>query len=231
MKVQVVIPAGGLGARLGRPMPKALVPIAGVPLVVRTLRRFRAAGFVQRAIVAIPPTYRADFEAILQREFPEADIQLVDGGETRQDSVRNGVAALDPDTEICAVHDAARLFIAPETIVAAVEAARDVGAATVAIPSVDTILVEDGSHMLSDTPDRRLLWACQTPQVFQTALFRRAHAEALARGITVTDDATLVHRCGHPVRLVPGSPLNFKLTTPSDLLIAEALIEKGMECV
>lgn len=231
MKVQAVIPAGGLGQRLGQPVPKALVPVAGVPLLVRTLRQFDALGLARNAVIAIPASHRDMFHATLQEAFPDAAIRLVDGGEARQDSVRLGIAALDSETEVCVIHDAARLFITPAEIQAAIDAAVEMGAATVAIPSVDTILVDDGHGYLLETPDRRVLWACQTPQVFRIDIIRRAHQEALERSLEVTDDATLVKRCGHPVKLVPGSPRNFKLTTPTDLMVAEAIIMKDMECV
>lgn len=231
MKVQAVIPAGGLGQRLGQAVPKALVSVAGVPLLVRTLRRFEVLGLARDAVIVVPATHRDAFRSVLDAAFPGSDIRLVDGGEARQDSVRLGIAALDDDTEICVIHDAARLFISPDEIQAAINAAAKMGAATVAVPSVDTILVEDGHGFLQETPDRRRLWACQTPQVFRTEIILHAHMEALERALEVTDDATLVKICGYPVKLVPGSPLNFKLTTPTDLLVAEALIEKGMECV
>lgn len=228
MKVQAVIPAGGLGQRLGRSMPKALVPVAGIPLLVRTLRAFETLDLAHSAIVVVPASHRDAFRDALLPHFP--GIRLVDGGEARQDSVRLGIAALDSDTEICVIHDAARLFIAPEAIQAAIDAAAEMGAATVAIPSIDTILIEDGEGFLKETPDRRQLWACQTPQVFRTEIIRGAHERAVTEAMEVTDDATLVKRCGHPVKLITGSPLNFKLTTPTDLQIAEALIEKGLEC-
>lgn len=230
MKVQVLIPAGGMGQRLGQPVPKALVAVAGVPLLVRTLRQFDLLGLARNAVIVVPPTHRAEFRAVLDEAFPGSDIRVVDGGEARQDSVRLGLAALDDDTEICAIHDAARLFIGPEEIRAAIDAAAEMGAATVAVPSIDTILVDDGQGMLQETPDRHRLWACQTPQVFRTEIIRSAHHEAAAHAMEVTDDATLVKRCGYPVKLVPGSPRNFKLTTPTDLLVAEALIEKGTSC-
>lgn len=230
MKVQAVIPAGGLGQRLGLAIPKALVPVAGVPLLLRTLQPFDAIGLAQDAIVVIPATYREAFRAAIDSVYPGSRIRFVDGGESRQDSVRLGLSALEPDTEICVIHDAARLFISPATIQSAIASAADMGAATVAIPAIDTILMDNGSGDLQETPDRRRLWACQTPQVFRTAILRSAHAQALERGMEVTDDATLVQRCGNRVKLVPGSPLNFKLTTPTDLLVAEALIEKGLGC-
>jgi 2-C-methyl-D-erythritol 4-phosphate cytidylyltransferase len=230
VKIQIVIPAGGMGQRLGQPLPKALVPVAGVPLLLHTLRRFEPLGLIRNAIIAIPADYRGAFEAALAEAFPGSAIRIVDGGEARQDSVRLGIEALDQDTAICVIHDAARLFITPEEIQAAIDAAVEMGAATVAVPAIDTILVDDGQGFLKETPERRLLWACQTPQVFRTEIIRSAHAQALEDGMEVTDDATLVQRCGHPVKLVTGSPRNFKLTTPTDLLVAEALIEKGIAC-
>jgi 2-C-methyl-D-erythritol 4-phosphate cytidylyltransferase len=228
VKVQVVIPAGGLGQRLGQSLPKALVPVAGIPLLVRTLRVFESLRLTHDAIVVVPESHRDAFQDALLPHF--AGVRLVNGGEARQDSVRLGIAALDADTEICVIHDAARLFITPEAIQASIDAAAAMGAATVAIPSIDTILIEDGEGFLKETPDRRQLWACQTPQVFRTEIIRSAHERAVTEAMEVTDDATLVKRCGHPVKLIAGSPLNFKLTTPTDLQIAEALIEKSMEC-
>lgn len=219
-----------MGQRLGQPIPKALVPVAGVPLLVRTLRQFDVIGLAHNAIVVIPSSHRAEFENVLRHAFPDCAIRIVDGGETRQDSVRLGIAALDDDTEICAIHDAARLFISPSEIQDAIDAAARMGAATVAVPSIDTILMDDGQGMLQETPERHRLWACQTPQVFRAEIIRSAHREALARAMEVTDDATLVRRCGYPVKLVSGSPRNFKLTTPTDLLVAEALIAKETSC-
>ena len=226
----MLIPAGGLGLRLGKPLPKALVPLCGVPLLVRTLRQFAPLGLADAAVVVIPPSHRADFESVLADAFPGAAIRLVDGGEARQDSVRLGLAALDLDTELCVIHDAARPFITPEIIQASIDAAANFGAATVAIPSVDTILMDDGDGFLRETPDRSLLWACQTPQTFRVAVIRDAHEQALRRGFKGTDDATLVRHCGHPVKLVPGSPHNLKVTTPTDLYVAAAFIEMGIGC-
>lgn len=228
MKVQVLIPAGGMGERLGHNQPKALVLLDGTPLLARTLRQFAALGLARNAVVVIPATHEAEFANMLDVHFPGHAIQLVPGGAERQDSVRLGIAALDPDAEICVIHDAARPFVTPEIIQASIDAAVAYGAATVAIPTVDTILMDDGDGFLRETPDRRLLWACQTPQTFQVAIIRAAHEEALHRGFQGTDDATLVRHCGHPVKLVPGSPLNLKVTRPSDMHVAEAFVEKGI---
>lgn len=230
MKIQAVIPAGGMGQRLGTLQPKALVPIAGVPLLVRTLKPFQSLGLANTAVIPIPGSHRAEFEAVLEAAFPGHAMRLVEGGSERQDSVHAGILALDADTDICVIHDAARPFVSPEVIQASIDAAAEYGAATVAIPTIDTILMDDGDGFLRETPDRRLLWACQTPQTFRVAVIRNAHEEALHRGFHGTDDATLARHCGSPVKLVPGSPHNLKVTRPSDLHVAEAFIEKGVGC-
>lgn len=115
-----------------------------------------------------------------------------------------------------------------ESIRASVDGAAEFGAATVAIPSIDTILVSDADAFLADTPDRKTLWACQTPQTFRVDVLRHAHKEAQRVGFTGTDDASLVRRAGGKVKLVMGSPLNFKVTTPQDLALARCVIEGGL---
>lgn len=231
MKVQVLIPAGGQGERLEQAIPKALVLVEGVPLIVRALRQFASLGIAGNAIVVVPEAFQPEFESVLRVAFPGEPFHFVHGGAERQDSVRLGLDALDTDTEICAIHDAARPFVSPEIIQASIDAAAAYGAATVAIPVVDTILMDDGDGFLRETPDRRLLWACQTPQTFRAEIIRGAHAEALRRGFRGTDDATLVRHCGHPVKLVPGSTENLKVTRPADLDVAETFIRKGIGCV
>lgn len=230
MNAQVVIPAGGMGQRLGEPLPKALVSVAGTALIVRTLVPFGTLGLAHSAIIVVPGGHRAEFESVLNHAFPGHGMTVIDGGDERQDSVRLGLAALESTTEICVIHDAARPFVSPEVIQASIDAAEQFGAATVAVPAIDTILMDDGDGFLRETPDRRLLWACQTPQTFRTDIIRGAHEEASRRGFHGTDCATLVRRCGHSVKLVPGSPHNLKVTTPTDLYVAEAFIEKGLTC-
>lgn len=227
-RLQLLIPAAGMGTRLGADRPKALIELAGVPLLVRTLRRFAELDLAENCIVTIAPQARAEFEGALRAHLPASRTQLVDGGKERQDSVRNGLAALDSTTEIVVIHDAARPFVSPESIRSSVDAAAQFGAATVAIPSIDTILVSDEDAFLADTPDRKTLWACQTPQTFRVDVLRHAHEQAARAGFTGTDDASLVRRVGGKVKLVMGSPLNFKVTTPQDLALAHCVIEGGL---
>jgi 2-C-methyl-D-erythritol 4-phosphate cytidylyltransferase len=217
-----------MGTRLGTQGPKALVELAGRPLLVRTLQRFVSIGLVDDAVIVIPPSYADAFRSALHAAFPDHAFSLVPGGAERQQSVENGLAALRESTDIAVVHDAARPFVAPESVQSGIEAAGEYGAATVAIPSVDTILQADDDACLEATPDRAHLWACQTPQIFRVDVIRAAHSQARAEGFAATDDATLVRRTGGTVKLVPGTAYNIKLTTPGDFAIAQAIINEGL---
>jgi 2-C-methyl-D-erythritol 4-phosphate cytidylyltransferase len=228
VKVQLLIPAAGSGRRLGCVDPKALVDIAGRSLLVRALERFGALGLANNAVIVVPEGFQVSFESVLRAADSSMRFNLIAGGAERQHSVENGLAALDPDTEIVIIHDAARPFVSSESISASIAAAAECGAATVAVPVVDTILVADEAAYLMDTPDRTCLWACQTPQTFRVAVIRAAHETARRQGYLGTDDATLVRRAGGTVKLVPGSPSNFKITTPMDLALARCLIEGGL---
>lgn len=226
MTTQLMIPAAGSGKRLGFSSPKALVELAGDPILVHTLRHFAELDLIDDAIVLVPPVERAQFEDAIARAFGDGGIRIVDGGSERQHSVANGLEVLDPSTEIVVIHDAARPFVDASAIQASIDAAKIHGAATVAISCADTILQGDGDAMLVDTPDRSRLWACQTPQTFQRDVICDAHAAAKSDDNVYTDDATMVRAMGVSVKIVNGSPNNFKITTPEDLAYAEYLIKE-----
>ena len=228
MKRQLLIPAAGMGLRLGAREPKALTPLGGRPLLARTLERFSAAGLVEGAVIIVPDTWRARFAEALAAEFPGVTFLLAPGGEERQASVANGLDALGADTELVLVHDAARPFVSAEAIEASCAAAEELGAATVALPCADTILQADADTCLEATPPREKLWQCQTPQTFQVAVLRDAHRRAREEGHLGTDDASLVRRMGGRVKLVLGTPLNFKITTPADLALAELVLREDL---
>ncbi len=226
VNVQVLIPAAGMGTRLGADNPKGLVEIAGVPLLVHTLRKFEAVGLLNGLIVAAAAGYEVRFERALAEHYPEGRFHVLTGGAERQDSVRIGLAALERDTELVVIHDAARPFVATETIQAAIRSAAAYGAATVATPCTDTILEATEDGMLDSTPDRRRLWSCQTPQVFRVEIIRHAHEGAAVSKQRFTDDATMVNKDGAPVKIVAGSQENFKITTPADLHHATLLLRE-----
>jgi len=147
----------------------------------------------------------------------------VPGGKTRQDSVFNGLRAIPSDTDFVIVHDGVRPFVTHEMISGCLEAADAWGAAITAVPVKDTIKVADADGFIVDTPERSKLWAVQTPQAFRKDLLLEAHRAARQAGLNATDDAALVERLGFTVKLVMGSYRNVKITTPEDLIIAEAL--------
>ena len=224
----LLIPAAGLGSRLGCEGPKALLQLGGRSLLALTLERFRELALIARAVIAVPPSHRAAFEAEIANAFPKESIRVVPGGAERQESVARALEELDKETEIVVIHDAARPFVMPEPVEASIAAASECGAATVALPCADTVLRADEAGYLDETLDRTRLWICQTPQTFQVEAIRQAHAAARDWHMTATDDATLVRCLERPVKLVAGSPLNFKITTPSDLALARLIVEEAL---
>ena len=207
LKVAALIPAAGVGLRLGRG-PKAVVNVAGETLLSRSVRAF--AGLVDETLVAVPGSVEGELE------LPE-HVRPVPGGDTRQKSVYNLLRATDADLVL--IHDAARPFLSREVIghvIAAVQAHR---AASVVTHVADTLIEADSGR----TVDRRTLRAVQTPQGFRRSLILSAHERALQHGYNATDDADLVRAMGHPVALVEGSSWLLKVTTPADLELAKAL--------
>ena len=217
----VILVAGGRGRRFGGAVAKQFQLLAGTPLLVWTARRFRDAPGLTRMIVVAAPEEHPRCEALLAPLG--VPLRFAAAGPERQQSVAAGVALLDPDCEIAVVHDAVRPMVDPAAIAACMEAARETGAAILAIPVADTVKRCAGDRVV-ETVSRGDLWLAQTPQAFRADVLRRAHAEAAREQIIATDDATLVERLGLPVAVVPGSPSNRKITTPGDLAWAEALL-------
>ena len=226
MHVNVVIVAAGKGTRLQSELPKPFLSVAGRPILVHTLRRFTPIEMVRRIVVVVAAEREALCREVLHTHGPwPQPIAVIHGGAERQDSVRNGLAALETQCEIVVIHDAARPFISVEAIQRSIEAASEAGSAVVAIPVRDTIKRADAQHTIRETVSRHDLWLAQTPQTFQVGVIRAAHQWAQQRGIAGTDDATLVEQMGRPVRIVPGDALNFKITTPDDLALAQAVLQ------
>jgi 2-C-methyl-D-erythritol 4-phosphate cytidylyltransferase len=224
MHVTAIVPAAGGGTRIAGVLPKQYLPLAGVPLLTRTLQALRASPRVDSLILVVLPGHEMRCRAEILEPFGLSADAIVPGGEDRQASVYAGLQRAKVDTDLILVHDGARPFITPAVIQAVVAAAAEVGAAVAAIPVTDTIKVASPDGWLVETPDRGRLWAAQTPQAFRTALLREAHAKALRDGFRSTDDSALVERLGHSVRLVPGSPENLKITTTADLALADQIL-------
>lgn len=214
---------------------KLLLPLAGRPLLAWTLDAALACSAV-RWIGIVGQPVDADAIAALVAEAcqgstaisPPTPVVWIEGGDTRQDSVRRGLAALPKDAEQVLIHDGARCLVEPDLLYRCCEALGEAilaGAGIIAAtPVTDTIKEVGEGGRIRATPDRSLLWAAQTPQGFGVGPLRQAHAKAEAEGWTVTDDGALFERLGWPVQVLDAPPSNIKVTTPFDLTVAEAVL-------
>jgi 2-C-methyl-D-erythritol 4-phosphate cytidylyltransferase len=225
MQVFAILPAAGLGTRMAGPQPKQFLSLDGVPILIHSLRAFALAPRVTDIYVAVrqPEIERVQAQVA---EYGFADrVHVVEGGDSRQESVSHALAALaaEPD-DIVLVHDAVRPLIDAATIERTIDAVIEHGAAIVGLPAVDTIKqVERTAHgaLITATIPREFIVLAQTPQGFRYGILQRAFAEALADGFAGTDEASLVERAGLPVAVVHGSQVNLKITQPGDLELAE----------
>lgn len=220
-----VIVAAGSGRRMGGDRKKQYLLLSGRPILAHTLEAFDRAPAVERVVLVVPA---ADLEEVRSGVLPlfggHTPVELVAGGERRQDSVRNGLAALGPETGIVLIHDGVRPFVSAKNIEDCVSAAKEHGAAVLAVPASDTLKAVGEDGVVRKTLDRSRVWLAQTPQAFELELIRKAHSKALAEGLSVTDDAALAEHLGIGVRVVPGSRANIKITTPEDLDMARAIL-------
>lgn len=233
MSVAALVLAAGRGERLGHALPKAFVPLIGRPLLARALEAIAASPVIAYVLPVVPASdlHRADeiVTGLLSSGLASALklLPAVAGGRERQDSMRAGLAALPPGVTHVAVHDAARALVRPEDVSRVVVAARQHGAALLAVRVTDTVK-RVRSGVVVETPDRAECWAAQTPQAFRIELLREALAKADAEGFVATDDAQLVERLGVAVHVVEGDVGNRKVTSPDDLAWAElALARRG----
>ena len=225
MKVYVLVPAAGLGRRMGASLNKQYLTLADRPILAHTLGLFdghpRVAG-----VYVISPEDEIPFcrREVVERYGFAKVLGLVAGGAERQDSVRNGLRACGAEAEdLVLIHDGVRPLCPSSCIDAAIASASRIGACVVGVPVKDTIKEVEGG-MIQGTPQRQRLWQAQTPQAFRYGLIRDAHERALAEGWLGTDDASLVERLGLPVAMVTGDYRNIKITTPEDLLLARAFL-------
>ena len=220
MSTVAVVPAAGSGERLAAGAPKAFVNLGGRPMLEYALEGLRNSGVVDSVVVAVPPTRTDEAKLVFG-----GDAVIVAGGSDRTESVKLALEAVG-DAEFVLIHDAARALTPPSLIVRVVQALQAGHPAVVpALPVSDTIKAVDANGVVLGTPERSGLRAVQTPQGFQTELLRRAYERA-ADG-AFTDDASVVEATGTPVQVVEGDPLAFKITTPMDLLLAQALLGQG----
>lgn len=223
MNAYAIVLGGGSGARMGGELNKVLLPIRGVPAIVRAIAPFTGlcTGVVVVAREIDLPLMRA---VVARFGLGRAVCAVVAGGAERQASVARGLAAVPGDADVVLVHDGARALVTEAVVRRALDSALAFGSGVAAVPVSDTVKRADADGMVLETLDRSQLYAMQTPQAFRAADLWLAHERAAQGGYTATDDAALLERAGLPVRLCEGDRENIKLTTPFDLRLAEALL-------
>lgn len=234
-KTAAIILAGGTGERFGKEGGKQLVEISGKPILTWSAEAFDAVGDIGLIVLVCPENRQEEYLRRAVDPFPfVTPIVLAPAGQIRQESAFNGLEFVPDEFEFVVLHDGARPLITPELILHTINTVKgniDVDGAVVAHPAIDTLkIVENG--MIMGTPDRKVFWNAQTPQVFRTGIYRRAQKSALADGFVGTDDSSLIERMGGTVMVVEGKRDNIKLTVPEDYtLLASAvrtIIEDGI---
>jgi 2-C-methyl-D-erythritol 4-phosphate cytidylyltransferase len=228
MNVSVILPAAGLGTRMGREKSgtsrKQFMLLDGAPILIHTIRKFLRCPSVTEIVVALRAEDMEWARELIAKENPSKPVRVVEGGETRQQSVQNALASLKSDTDLVAVHDAVRPFITPELVEQVIAEAAETGAAIIGIVPVDTVKKVHKNKIRTTLPREHLVLA-QTPQVFRLTLLKEAFASATADSFTGTDEASLVERLEQvEVSVVQGSDRNIKITKPTDMELARLFL-------
>ena len=226
--MHLLIPAAGMGRRMGSNRNKLLLTLLGKPLLAWTLSAAEASPDLNWIGIISQPSDWEDIKDILAQVSLTKPVELINGGETRQESVYNGLQALPDNAERVLIHDGARCLATPDLFNRCGEALLSCDGLIAAIPVKDTIKVVDRG-IIQSTPDRSQLWAAQTPQGFNVPLLKQCHDQGRQLGWEVTDDAALFEKCGFPVRIVEGEETNLKVTTPVDLAIAEFILRQRIK--
>lgn len=221
-KTSVIIPAAGSGKRMGGNTSKQYLTIGDKPIITETLAVFNDSPYIDEIILVSPAGDMPLMEKMLKKYDLAKVSKIVKGGKERQDSISNGLGALDQSSSIVLVHDGVRPFISDEIIKELIDTVNKYGAAIVAVPVKDTVKKVLGASIVETMP-REDLWLAQTPQAFRFEIIKAAYENAREKGIKGTDDASLVQAMGSDVKIVMGSYENIKITTPEDLVFAEAI--------
>ena len=224
----LLIPAAGMGRRMGSDRNKLLLTLLGKPLLNWTLQAAEASDKVSWVGIMAQPSDWGDIKDILAQVSLTKPVQLITGGATRQESVYNGLQALPAEAERVLIHDGARCLATPDLFDRCAETLLNCSGLIAAISVKDTIKVVDKTGLIESTPDRSQLWAAQTPQGFEVQLLKQCHEKGRNLGWEVTDDAALFEKCGLEVRIVEGEETNLKVTTPVDLAIAEFILRQRL---
>ncbi|SET73010.1 2-C-methyl-D-erythritol 4-phosphate cytidylyltransferase [Natronincola peptidivorans] len=225
--VSAIIVAAGKGKRMGEGFNKQYIPLKEKPIVAHTLQIFENSQYIDEIILVVgkEEVSFAKTEIIEKYKFTKV-VKVIEGGKERQDSVYNGLLEVNKRCQIVLIHDGARPFVKEKIIKNSIDMAEKIGAAVAAMPVKDTIKMVGDELEVVNTPERKYLWAVQTPQTFQYKLLKTAYEKLRTEKVIVTDDAMAVERLGHTVKIIEGSYENIKITTPEDLIIAKAILAK-----
>ena len=226
MKTVAIIPAGGVGKRLGSSIAKQYLLLDGVPVLVRTLKIFQQAKVIDEIVLVVPEDDLISARKQLVNKYDLTKVTaIVAGGNERQDSVRNGLSTIVDKCDVVIIHDGVRPLLTEEMLNQVVAAAKSDGASSIGVKVKDTVKQTTDDNLVAATLPRNNLWLTQTPQAFAFDVLQRAYDAAASDKFYGTDDASLVERIGVKVKMIAGSYENIKITTPDDLIIAEAFIK------
>ena len=229
-KIAAIIVAGGSGKRMGGTVKKQFIKLQGKEVLAHTIEKFNQLEEVEEIIVVVgeEDIYKVKKEIVERYEFNKVS-KVVAGGQERQDSVYNGLMAMNDKIEYVMIHDGARPFISKEILKRVIEETMEYKATIVAVPVIDTIkVINTTTQKVEDTPKREKLWAVQTPQSFERKLLEEAYKMAKKKELQVTDDSMIVEAYGEKVHVVLGEYTNIKITTPEDLIIGESILNKDI---
>lgn len=226
--VHLLIPAAGMGRRMGADRNKVLLTLLGQPIIAWTLLAAEAAQHIAWIGLICQEADQAPLRAIVDDLNLDTPVAFIPGGHTRQESVYNGLQGLPKAAERVLIHDGARCLATAALFNRCALALQDCNGLIAAIPVKDTIKVVNAEGEIADTPDRARLWAAQTPQGFSVNALKTCHTKGAQLGWAVTDDAALFEKCGLPVSIVEGEETNLKVTTPMDLAIAEFILKQRL---
>ena len=229
--VSVIIAAAGMSNRMGSKINKQFIAIGGKPILAHTIEKFEKSRYIDE-IILVAKEEEIEYcrkEIIRKYKFNKVS-NIIRGGKERQDSVYNGILALNEISNIILTHDGARPFVKIENIEDGIKGAVDYGACVIGVPVKDTIKIVEEENNIDNTPKRSLLWATQTPQCFLKNVLIDGYEKAIEVGYLGTDDSSLVERIGYNVKMIMGSYENIKITTPEDIILAESLL-RNMDMV
>ena len=225
--VSAIIAAAGMSNRMGSKINKQFIHIDSKPILAHAIEKFETDRFVDE-IVVVCREEEIEYcrrEIVKKYGFKKV-MKIVKGGKERQDSVYNGLMALDKKCDMVLIHDGARPFVKVESIEAGIKGVEENGACIIGVPVKDTIKLIKDECIIENTPDRRFIWAAQTPQCFFYDIIMKAYRQAVEDQFIGTDDGMLVERLGYKVKMIMGDYNNIKITTPEDLIIAESIVKE-----